>query len=320
MRDSSCFCADLIAGTHGRGYWILDNVTPLRQAAAIRDAAQAGAAYLVKPAPAIRVRFGMNDPTPWPPEVPAGENPPPGGIIDYYLAADATGPVAIEILEGTKVIRTYASTEPVRDPDPAIDPIAYDKICRENPNAADCGLPLYWPAPQMIVSAKAGMHRIAWDLRYQALTEGGGRGGNAVPHRTYPASNAPWVPPGNYTVRLTANGKSYTQPIAVHLDPRVKTSAVGLSRLNTLTREMYEGARAAHAAAEEARTLAARFERAEGPDAAKLHEELVAIAPPVAAGGGGGLWRAEDVDLAAAAAAAVAVAAAAPRRRRRSRA
>src|SRR3982750_4230075 len=96
--DPSCLCADLIAGTHGRGYWILDNVTPLRQTAAIRAAAPPGAADLGKPAPAIRVRFGMNDPTPWPPEVPAGENPPPGGIIDYVLGADAAGPVSIDIL------------------------------------------------------------------------------------------------------------------------------------------------------------------------------------------------------------------------------
>ena len=89
--DSTCLCSDLVAGTHGRGFWILDDVTPLRQAAAIRAAESAGTAYLVKPATAVRVRFGTNDPTPWPPEMPAGENPPPGAILDYYLAADATG-------------------------------------------------------------------------------------------------------------------------------------------------------------------------------------------------------------------------------------
>src|SRR6185295_305348 len=65
--DASCLCADLVVATHGRGFWILDDVTPLRQAAAIRQAADAGNAYLVKPITAVRVRFGMNDPTPWPP-------------------------------------------------------------------------------------------------------------------------------------------------------------------------------------------------------------------------------------------------------------
>ena len=80
--DASCLCSDLVAGTHGRGFWILDDVTPLRQAA---EAAAASSAYLFKPATGIRIRFGTNDPTPWPPEVPAGENPPPGALVDYYL-------------------------------------------------------------------------------------------------------------------------------------------------------------------------------------------------------------------------------------------
>src|SRR5438093_2884781 len=91
--DTNCLCADLVVGTHGRGYWILDDVTPLRQAAAIRAAETAKAAYLVKPLTAVRVRFGMNDPTPWPPEMPTGENPLPGGVIDYFLAADAKSAV-----------------------------------------------------------------------------------------------------------------------------------------------------------------------------------------------------------------------------------
>jgi len=265
-------------------------VTPLRQAAAIRAAASAGEAYLVKPAPAIRVRFGMNDPTPWPPEVPAGENPPPGGLIDYFLAADASGPVNIDILDSTtKVVRSYSSADPVRTPDPALDPVAYDKICRENPGAPDCGLPLYWPAPQMVVSTKAGMHRVSWDLRYQPLAEGGGRGGgNAIPHRTYPSVNAPWAAPATYTVRLSVNGKTYTQPLVVHLDPRVKLTALTTSTLTSMTNEMYNGAVKARDAAEQARALAAKLEGVDTPEAAKMKTELAALAPPAPAGGRGG--------------------------------
>ncbi len=90
--DSTCHCADLVAGTHGRGFWILDDLTPLRQAAALRAAQADGAPFLVKPETALRIRFGTNDPTPWQPEVPAGENPPPGAILDYVLPADAAGP------------------------------------------------------------------------------------------------------------------------------------------------------------------------------------------------------------------------------------
>ena len=287
--DPTCLCSDLIAGTHGRGYWILDDVTPLREAAAIRAAASATKAYLVKPAPAIRVRFGMNDPTPWPPEVPAGQNPPPGGVLDYFLAQDSSSPVTIEILDKAgQVVRSYSSDEPVRDPDPAIDPAAYNKVCQETPTAPDCGLPLYWPAPQMRVSKTAGMHRVSWDLRYEPITEGGGRGGGAaVPHRTYSSVNAPWAAPGAYSVRLTVDGQHYTQPLQLHLDPRVKTPAIGLTQLSTLTREMYDGARKLHDAAVQGRALSAALDQA-GADGAALKAAVTALAPPEPAGGRGG--------------------------------
>jgi hypothetical protein len=219
IRDLAIKDADLLAGTHGRGFWILDDVTPLRQAAAIRAAGSAGPAYLVKPVTAVRVRFGLNDPTPWPPEMPAGENPPPGAILDYYLAADATAPVKLEILDGAGgVVRSYSSDDPVRNPDPALDPVAYNKLCQQTPTAPDCGLPLYWPAPPMVIGTRAGMHRVSWDMRYDPIGEGGGRGGggNAVPHRTYPSVNAPWAAPGSYVVRLTAGGTS-KQPLALRL-------------------------------------------------------------------------------------------------------
>ena len=117
-----------------------------------------------------RVRFGMNAPTPWPPEVPAGENPPPGAILDYYLASDAAGPVKLEILDTAgRVVRTYSSTDPVPAVHPALDPVAYNKLCQETPNAPDCGLPLYWRAPPMVISTRAGMHRVWWDMRYDRI-------------------------------------------------------------------------------------------------------------------------------------------------------
>jgi photosystem II stability/assembly factor-like uncharacterized protein len=292
--DSSCLCADLIAGTHGRGYWILDDITPLRQVAAIREAAAAGTAYLVKPAAAVRVRFAMNDPTPWPPELPAGENPPPGAVLDYFLASDASGPVKIEILDAARnIVRTYSSDDRVRTPDPALDPAAYNRVCQQTPTAADCSLPLYWPAPQRTISTSAGMHRVTWDLRYQPIGEGGGRGGGgggagAVPHRTYPAVNAPWAPPGAYTVRLTANGKTYTQPLTLRLDPRVKTPALALTRVATLTREMYEGARKTHDEAERARAFAAELNTMQGEDVAAFKALVSALAPPAQTGRGRG--------------------------------
>ena len=177
----------------------------------------------------------------------------------------------------------------MRTPDPAIDPAAYNKLCQETPNAPDCGLPLYWPAPPMTISTRAGMHRFNWDMRYQPIGEGGGRGGSAaVPHRTYPSANAPWTPPGSYVVRLTVGGKSYTQPLTLRLDPRVKTSPMVLATLTSLTREMYDGARAARAAAEQARALVAQLDALQGDDVSAFKGQVAALAPPPAAGGGRG--------------------------------
>ena len=289
--DASCLCSDLVAGTHGRGFWILDDVTPLRQAA---EAAAASKAYLFKPAIGIRVRFALNDPTPWPPEVAAGENPPPGALIDYYLPADA-GEVKLEILNAQgKAIRTYSSKDPVRRPDPATDPVAYNKICQETPTAPDCALPLYWPAPPQVLRTSAGMHRFSWDMHYDPLPGGGvgGRGGGggngAVPHRTYAGVNSPWVAPGTYSVRLTADGQSQTQPIAIKMDPRVKLTPE-VQQIFTLTAQMEAQAGNAVTAHKEARDLSARV-KARPQSAANdaLLKQIDELAPAEAPGGGGG--------------------------------
>jgi photosystem II stability/assembly factor-like uncharacterized protein len=254
--DDFCFCADLVAGTHGRGFWILDDVTPLRQLA---DAAASANPYLFKPEPGVRVRFGTNDPTPWPPELPAGENPPPGAIIDFYLPSPAPD-VKLEFLNAQgKVVRTYVSTDAVRKPDPASDPVAYNKLCQDTPSTADCALPLYWPAPPQVLKTSAGMHRFTWDLHYTPEGGGGGRGGGggangAVPHRTYPGVNSPWVPPGSYTVRLTANGRTMTQPIVVRMDPRVKVTPE-IQQIFTLTGRIENEAQDALTAQKDARAL-----------------------------------------------------------------
>ena len=289
--DSTCLCSDLVAATHGRGFWILDDVTPLRQMAAAR--ASAGA-YLFRPETAIRVRFGTNDPTPWPPEWPAGENPPPGGIIDYRLAQSTSGPVTLDILDGAgTVVRSYSSADSVLTPDPGVDPEGYDHVCQEEARSPDCSVPLYWAAPLQRLSTAVGMHRFTWDLHYDPV---GPRGlgddnGAAVPHHTYPAVNSPWAPPGTYTVRLTVDGQKYTQPLTLRLDPRVRTPAAGLAKLATLSREMYEGAVAVQRAYDRARALAAALDSAGGDDARAFKTRLDSLAPPPTGGGRGGFRR-----------------------------
>ncbi len=272
--DSTCLCADLIAGTHGRGFWILDDLTPLRALARSRR----GGTFLVPPHLAVRVRLGTNEPTPWPPELPGAENPPAGAIIDYALAAAASGPVKLEILEASgRVIRSYASDDPVPDPDPALDPAAYNRLCQKNPAAPDCTLPLYWPAPGQRPSTGAGLHRFTWDMRYQPIGDAPRSGEveatGAVPHRSEHTPRAPWAAPGRYTVRLTVAGKTYTQPLTLRLDPRVKTPAPGLRQLAALSRELYDLAAAAHAAYQQAR---ARLDSLSGA----LRAQVESLAPP----------------------------------------
>jgi hypothetical protein len=176
----------------------------------------------------------------------------------------------------------------VRSPDPATDPVAYNKICQQTPTAADCALPLYWPAPPQVLKTGAGMHRFSWDMHYDPIAggggggRGGGGGGGAVPHRTYPGVNSPWVAPGTYSVRLTVDGKSQTQPITIKMDPRVKITPE-VQEIFTLTTRMETNARNAASAYKEARQLVEKLQA--NPQSAANDARIKSIeeiAPPPA--------------------------------------
>jgi hypothetical protein len=172
-------------------------------------------------------------------------NPPEGGIINYYLKADAAGPVVLELFDaGGRLVRHYSSADPIVPlPDPK----------------TNAPLPLHWYREPQGLSAKAGMHRFMWDVHYQPLAGGGGgRGGlpiAAVPFNTVPAPTTPWAPPGQYTVKLTVNGKTLSQPLTVTPDPRVKTPAPALRQVYTLSTAAYREAANAFAAAAQAQHL-----------------------------------------------------------------
>jgi photosystem II stability/assembly factor-like uncharacterized protein len=206
VRDLIIKDDDLVAATHGRGFWILDDITPLRQwGPAVTDAA----ASLLQPQRATRVVWNMNTDTPLPPDEPAGENPPDGAVLHYWFKSDVSGPVTLEILDASgTVVRTFSSADPV----PEVDP--------------NLSVPTYWLRPPQSISARAGLHRFVWDLYYEARTGGGGRGGTRLPiaaiaHNTAPTPSAQRAEPGTYTVRLTVAGRSYTQPLTVREDPRL---------------------------------------------------------------------------------------------------
>jgi photosystem II stability/assembly factor-like uncharacterized protein len=222
VRDLEVKSDDLIAGTHGRGFLILDNVTPLRQISAQLAAEDA---HLYAPQTAIRIRNDMNPPTPWPPEMPTGENPPNGAMLDYYLGPNTSGAVSLEIADaGGKVIARFNSNDPVPAPDPRYpDPTLWAKL------------------PQMI-SAAPGHHRFLWNMQYPQVpglsTEPDED--QAVPFETPRVSTAPWVMPGNYTVRLIADGHTLSQPLKIVMDPRVKTPAPELVQQFTVAKSIYD--------------------------------------------------------------------------------
>ncbi|MEO6254508.1 MAG: hypothetical protein ABIO79_14440, partial [Ferruginibacter sp.] len=207
IRDLVIKDDDLVIGTHGRSFWILDDITPLRQL----NGESFGASILFfKPQTAYRVRWSMYPDTPVPQEEPAGQNPPDGAIINYYLGSNANN-VQLEIVDskGT-VIRKYAST---------------DTLYTIPPN----NVPSYWIRPQKLLSAQPGSHRFMWDMHYQPLNVPPSYPISATYMNTAPDPTSPWVMPGNYTARLTVDGKVFTQILTVKMDPRVKTNIKDLA-------------------------------------------------------------------------------------------
>jgi len=221
MRDLWIHDTDLIVATHGRSFWILDDITPLRQA----TAATAGQDLLFTPAVAIRAPQSTYAETPIPPDEPLAENPPNGAVIDYYLARPASGRVTIEVLDASgKPVRTFASDDPPE--------LTTEELQRQL-------IPPYWARPPRNPETTAGMHRFVWDLRYEKpLSATHEYPITAVPGDTPRHPLGPLAVPGGYTVRLTAGGRMYTAPLTVRLDPRIKTSQAGLQQMLALQRRL----------------------------------------------------------------------------------
>jgi hypothetical protein len=264
MRDLWIHESDLIVGTHGRSFWILDDIAPLREASA--DLA-AGDAFLFKPVPAYRVRRDTNTDTPLPPDEPAGQNPPAGAVIDYYLGKPSSGPVVMEILdEGGKVVRRYAS-----DDEPGLTRAQLEKQL----------IPAYWvPAPKAL-SAAAGMHRWIWDLHYTApVSTHYEYPIAAIPHDTPRVPQGPLALPGDYSVRLTVNGQVLHAPLHVQMDPRVKTPAIGLQEEFTLETRLSGMLSRSSEATLEARSVHAQIKKL--PNASAVAEAVQAFDKRVA--------------------------------------
>jgi photosystem II stability/assembly factor-like uncharacterized protein len=219
MRDLAIHGDDLVVATHGRSFWILDDITPLRQ---LTSSVAASRVHLFAPQLTYRIRRDQNTDTPLTPEVPAGQNPPDGAIIDYYLASRASGVVTLDILDAHgSIVRHYESTD---------RPPLYLR---------DLNVPTYWIRSPRALAATAGMHRFVWDLRYMqpdAILHDYPIA--AIYHDTPPEPLGPMASPGKYTVRLTVGGRSYAQPLDLRADPRLTSTPADLAAQLALAREL----------------------------------------------------------------------------------
>jgi photosystem II stability/assembly factor-like uncharacterized protein len=219
VRDLILKDDDIAVATHGRGFWILDNITALRQ-----PDARGADTLLFKPQAAIRVRWNLNTDTPLPPDEPVGENPPEGAMIDYRLAPNVSGTVTLEIKDGKgAIVRRYASNDPAPAPDPKLK------------------IPRYWVRPPQTLAATTGLHRFFWDMHHEPLKDvDPAYPMTAVFEKTAPQPTGPWALPGEYSVVLSAGGKTFTQPLSVKMDPRLKVSGAALAKHFELSKALYD--------------------------------------------------------------------------------
>ncbi len=211
MRDLWIHDDDLIVATHGRSFWILDDIAPLREVAGLPRSA-----HLFAPAAAYRIQRDTYTDTPLPPDEPAAANPPDGAVLDYYLPSTANA-VTIEIVDSKgQTVRKFSNTD---KPDVTEEELQKQLI------------PLYWVHEPRQLSTEAGMHRWIWHLHYPEPTSTRHEYPiAAIPHDTPRLPLGPTVLPGSYTVRLTVDGKTSTAPLTIKMDPRVKISRGGLEK------------------------------------------------------------------------------------------
>ena len=213
VRDLTIHGDDLIIGTHGRSFWILDDITPLRQ---VFEAEKDDAFWLYHPAPAYRIDNDSFTGTPLPPEEPTAENPPAGAIIDYFLKSSASV-VTLEIIDvQQKLVHKFSSEDKHPEKHPPV-PIAER----------------WFPKPE-VLGTNPGMHRFVWDLSW------GSSGAPGVDEESaYRNPRGPKVVPGIYAVKLTVDGKPQTQPIKVIMDPRSPASSEILQQQLQLGQQIF---------------------------------------------------------------------------------
>ena len=219
IRDLFIKDDDIAVATHGRSFWILDNISALRQLNRKADI-ENFALYL--PQPAVRVRWNLNTDTPLPPDEPVGENPPDGAMMDYCFKANVSSEVTLDIFDETrKKIRHYSS---------------WDTI----PEVPYVNIPLYWVRDRQKLTGKLGSHRFLWDMHVEPLHIPPTYPISAIEYDTPPELTSPWVMEGVYTLKLSAEGKTASQLLTVKMDPRVRAGSDDLRKQFELSMRIYE--------------------------------------------------------------------------------
>lgn len=255
IRDLVIHNDDVVVGTHGRSFWILDDITPLRQ---LNQQVASSNGFLFAPQTAIRIRRSLHTDTPFPPEEPYGQNPPDGAIINYYLKSKSSTPVILEIYDSAnKLVRRFASDD---------KPLQVD-FNRINP-------PDYWARPFQSLSNEAGMQRFVWNLQYpNPPADRYDLPISAVYKDTPFTPEGHFVMPGKYTLKLTVDGKTLTQSLTVKMDPRVTTQMLDLQKQFTLSQQAYDGIKQTYSMLDEAKKMQAKVRSANDKDLeAKLNK------------------------------------------------
>ena len=256
VRDIAIKGNDLIVATHGRGIWILDDISMLRQLAPTQVAERA---HLYAPGTSMRVRRNVSADTPLPPDIPHALNPMQGVIVDYWLGAAPSAPATLDVVDSTGMLVRHLSSAP-REP---------------VPEAARPPAPNYWVAPPMVLTANAGANRVNWDLRYDAPPAFSHSFEiNANPGLTPASPQGPLALPGTYTLELTVDGTATTQRITVKNDPRSRASAAGLRAQHALLMKIMDGLRASWDGAQQAATLREAATAAAGGAASEVRSAV----------------------------------------------
>ncbi len=275
-RDLVVHGDDLVAGTFGRAIWVLDDLSPLRQAS---EGLESKSSFLYKPANAIRVQRNVGQDTPFPPEVPHAKNPPEGAIFDYLLKAKPLAPITLTIKDSSGQVVRVLSSSPRR------------QITQKPPN------PDFWLQKRLPLSTHLGDNRVVWDLRW-AMPPAFEYSWNinANPHETPPSPRGPMVLPGKYTAILDVDGNQTTQTFTITNDPNSPGNLGTLKQAYGWEMKVYSASESANAAYNAANALKAKI--ADLLKARNLPADVVKAANALSkkvdsaagSGGGGGMY------------------------------